>query len=97
MLYGCSRTQRIRPFIASLRSTSFSSHSLPSLASLKGQLVGRVVLQHIQNEPFFDRLLHRVDVERLRQIVFALRAWTDRRAARTFSSVLALGVAVNAT
>jgi hypothetical protein len=35
---GMQRTQRISPFMASLRSTSFSSYSLPALASLKASL-----------------------------------------------------------
>ena len=46
--------------------------------------VGRVVLQHVEDEPFLDGLAHRVAVERA------------RRRARTRQSVLCLGVAVKA-
>ena len=38
MLYGCSRTQPMIFFMAALRSTSLSSHSLPSWASRKANL-----------------------------------------------------------
>ncbi len=51
-------------------------------------LVGRVVLQHVQDEAFLDGLPHAVEVERLRLAALVLRP--------NISSVLYLGVAVKA-
>ena len=44
---------------------------LAVVRQLEGQLVGRVVLQHVEDELLLDGLPHRIDVERLRQIVRA--------------------------
>ena len=42
---------------------------LPVVGQLEGQAVGRVVLQHVQNEAFFNRLPHRVHMKRPGQVV----------------------------
>ena len=48
---------------------------VPALVGeLEGQLVAGVVLQHVEDEALLDGLLHRVEVERLRQPVRALAA-----------------------
>ena len=47
----------------------------------EGQLVGRVVLQHVEDEAFLDRLPHRIDVERLRAGCRRRRAARVRAAA----------------
>ena len=60
--------------MAALRSTSFSSQLLPVVGQLERQLVGRVVLEHVEDEPLLDGLPHRIDVERRRQIVLARRS-----------------------
>jgi hypothetical protein len=41
---------------------------------LEGQLVGRVVLKHVEDELLLHGLPHRIDVERRRQIVLAGRS-----------------------
>ena len=41
----------------------------PLVSQLEGQLVGGVVLEHVQNEAFFDGLPHRIDVEGSRDVV----------------------------
>ena len=63
----------------------------------EGQLVGRVVLQHVEDEAFLDGLPHRVDVERRGQIVGRRLAASGSGRVPNSSSVLVLGVAVKAT
>ena len=57
------------PFIAALRSTSLLVVFLAVVGELERELVGRVVLQHVEDEAFLDGLAHRIHVERLRQAV----------------------------
>ena len=44
-------------------------HLLAVVGEPEGQLVGRVVLQHVEDEAFLDGLPHRIDVERRGQVV----------------------------
>ena len=53
---------------------------LGRLEQLEVRLVGRVVGQHVEDEPLLDRLPHRVDVERLGDTA---RAWPAEQLDRT--------------
>ena len=56
---------------------------LTLVGQFESQFVGRVVQQNIENELFFNRLLHRVDVERPGQILLALGfGWIGETAER---------------
>ena len=46
----------------------FAGEALAFLGELEGELVGGVVLQHIEDELFLDRLAHRIHVEGRRQV-----------------------------
>jgi hypothetical protein len=69
---------------------------LALVGELEGEAVGRVVLQHVEDELLLDGLAHRVDVERRGTLSAAgLRDGSGR--VPNSSIVLFLGVAVNAT
>ena len=70
---------------------------LAVVRQLEGQLVGRVVLQHVEDELLLDGLPHRVDVERRGQIVRAPACASGSGRVPNSSIVLVFGVAVNAT
>ena len=60
----------------------FLCHLRAVVRQLEGQLVRRVVLQHVQNELFFNRLAHGINMKRRRDVVgcrFARRVWASAK------------------
>ena len=69
------------------RGVTFDFFLIPFLAAAgeaEGEAVGRVVLQHVEDEAFLDRLPHRIDVERLGHVGLARGRVRVRAAAEQF-------------